>query len=173
MRPIEIEFVSSLAIDGSERNVSVGKVTSSGSRSLTLQPTDRLGLYNAHVNGKEIPVFLQCDGISTIYLSMRGYRYEVRVRRSSDHDLLEKLRQSPVMRSLKVKISAPMPGLLKSVVVAEGDQVAKGATLFTLEAMKMENIITAPINGIARNLAAKEGQTVEKGLALCVIEPVA
>ena len=66
-----------------------------------------------------------------------------------------------------------MPGLIKSVLVGEGELVRKGTTLFTLEAMKMENAITAPIDGIVRNLAAAESTAVEKGSVLCTLEPAA
>jgi biotin carboxyl carrier protein len=66
-----------------------------------------------------------------------------------------------------------MPGLLKAVLVKEGAIVRKGETLFTLEAMKMENSIKAPISGIVHNVTSNGGAAVEKGVALCVIEPTA
>lgn len=49
--------------------------------------------------------------------------------------------------------------------------VKKGDTLFTLEAMKMENAIKSPIAGTIQHLTAQEGIAVEKGTLLCVVEP--
>jgi acyl-CoA carboxylase subunit alpha len=65
---------------------------------------------------------------------------------------------------------APMPGLVKQVLVAVGDRVAPGDVLLVLEAMKMEQVIRAPYAGRVRALSARTGQQVEAGLVLAVIE---
>ncbi|HCN05274.1 MAG TPA: hypothetical protein DIS79_06600, partial [Bacteroidetes bacterium] len=70
------------------------------------------------------------------------------------------------------RIAAPMPGLLKATIVRDGDVVRKGEMLFTLEAMKMENVISAPIAGTVHVAEISEGTAVEKGTLLCTIEPI-
>lgn len=60
-------------------------------------------------------------------------------------------------------IKAPMPGLVLSVNVKEGQEVKEGDTLLILEAMKMENAISAPKDGIIKQITTKDGGTVEKG----------
>ena len=60
-------------------------------------------------------------------------------------------------------IKAPMPGLVLSINVKEGQEVKEGDTLLILEAMKMENAISAPKDGIIKTVTAKNGGTVEKG----------
>jgi acetyl/propionyl-CoA carboxylase alpha subunit len=65
---------------------------------------------------------------------------------------------------------AHMPGLVKQVLVAVGDRVAKGAALLVLEAMKMEQLIRAPRAGRVVALSVRPGQQVEAGLVLAVIE---
>jgi len=60
-------------------------------------------------------------------------------------------------------IKAPMPGLILSINVKEGQEVAEGDTLLILEAMKMENAIGAPKDGIIKTVTVKNGETVEKG----------
>lgn len=59
-------------------------------------------------------------------------------------------------------VKAPMPGLIQSISVAEGDLVSKGDTLLVLVAMKMENVIKASGDGIVKSLKVSAGETVEK-----------
>jgi 3-methylcrotonyl-CoA carboxylase alpha subunit len=67
-------------------------------------------------------------------------------------------------------ILSPMPGKLIAVAVAQGDKVAKGQKLVTLEAMKMEHSLLAPFDGIVAELAAVEGTQVSEGTLLARIE---
>jgi len=59
-------------------------------------------------------------------------------------------------------VKAPMPGLIQSIAVSEGDQVSKGDTLLVLVAMKMENVIKSSGDGIVKSLKVSAGETVEK-----------
>ncbi|MEP7082640.1 MAG: biotin carboxylase N-terminal domain-containing protein [Chloroflexota bacterium] len=68
-------------------------------------------------------------------------------------------------------LSAPMPGRVISVRVAEGDQVAAHAPVVIIEAMKMEHAVVAPIDGRVARLAVAEGQQVQRGDRLADIEP--
>ncbi|MXO60352.1 ATP-grasp domain-containing protein [Altererythrobacter salegens] len=54
----------------------------------------------------------------------------------------------------------PMPGLLVSLHVAEGDGVEPGQPLATVEAMKMENILRAEKAGTVSALRASEGDSL-------------
>jgi acetyl/propionyl-CoA carboxylase alpha subunit len=65
---------------------------------------------------------------------------------------------------------APMPGLVRSVNIEEGEAVMKGHTLLVLEAMKMEIRIQAPRDGLVKKLLVKQGQTVEREQVLIEIE---
>jgi acetyl/propionyl-CoA carboxylase alpha subunit len=67
-------------------------------------------------------------------------------------------------------LAAPMPGLVRSVNVEEGESVSKGQTLLVLEAMKMEIRIHAPREGMIRKLMVQQGQTVEREQMLIEIE---
>ncbi len=68
------------------------------------------------------------------------------------------------------ELRAPMPGLLKTVHVAEGDVVERDAPLMTLVAMKMENELLAPARGRIVRLAVGAGTKVEGGAMLAVLE---
>ena len=68
------------------------------------------------------------------------------------------------------EIVAPMPGLVLSIDVAEGDTVAAGDTLVILEAMKMENVLSSPGDGVVSEIKVQSGQAVEKSQVLIVFE---
>lgn len=65
---------------------------------------------------------------------------------------------------------APMPGQVRSVSVRVGDQVKKGQTLLTMEAMKMEIRIQALKDGKVSALYVQDGQTVEREQILIEVE---
>jgi 3-methylcrotonyl-CoA carboxylase alpha subunit len=73
------------------------------------------------------------------------------------------------VRTGRVELRAPMPGLLKAVHVQEGDRVDADAPLATLEAMKMENELLAPSAGRIAKIRATAGAKVEAGAVLIVI----
>jgi propionyl-CoA carboxylase alpha chain len=54
----------------------------------------------------------------------------------------------------------PMPGLLTTLHVAEGEKVEAGQPLAVVEAMKMENILRAEKSGTVKSLAAKAGESL-------------
>jgi len=67
-------------------------------------------------------------------------------------------------------VEAPMPGLVRAMLVAAGDRVAQGQRLAVLEAMKMEHALTAPFDGVVAEVLAAEGAQVEAGAALLRLE---
>jgi biotin carboxyl carrier protein len=68
-------------------------------------------------------------------------------------------------------LKAPMPGLVVRVVVESGQEVAAGASLVVLEAMKMENDLKAPGAAVVDQVLVAAGQTVEKGAVLVTFRP--
>lgn len=140
-----------------------------GRMHITLAPTREPNVYNVQIGNTVLPVYLKSDAISIVRFSIRGYQFEARVHTDKDQRYLELLSSSPAAKNRNVKISTPMPGLLKHVLVSNGDIVRKGDALFTLEAMKMENAIVSPINGIINDVSASVGQVFEKGMQLCIV----
>ena len=57
-------------------------------------------------------------------------------------------------------IRCPMPGLVVSIAVAEGQEVKAGETLAVVEAMKMENVLRAERDGIIKKVHVKPGDSV-------------
>jgi propionyl-CoA carboxylase alpha chain len=54
----------------------------------------------------------------------------------------------------------PMPGLVKSVAVSEGQEVKAGETLAVVEAMKMENVLRAERDVTIGKIRAKAGESL-------------
>ncbi len=63
----------------------------------------------------------------------------------------------------KGEVHVQIPGLVLSIDVAAGDRVEKGAPLFTLSSMKMENEIKSPVGGVVEMVHIHEGENLEKG----------
>jgi propionyl-CoA carboxylase alpha chain len=57
-------------------------------------------------------------------------------------------------------VRSPMPGLVVSIAVAEGQEVKAGETLAVIEAMKMENILRAERDGLIGTIRVKPGDSV-------------
>ncbi|WP_439559788.1 acetyl-CoA carboxylase biotin carboxylase subunit [Roseinatronobacter sp.] len=54
----------------------------------------------------------------------------------------------------------PMPGMVVSIAVAEGDEVYEGQALATVEAMKMENILRAERKGTVSRISVQAGASL-------------
>jgi propionyl-CoA carboxylase alpha chain len=58
------------------------------------------------------------------------------------------------------KLLCPMPGLVVSIAVAEGQEVKAGETLAVVEAMKMQNVLRAERDGMVKKIHASAGATL-------------
>jgi acetyl-CoA/propionyl-CoA carboxylase biotin carboxyl carrier protein len=69
-------------------------------------------------------------------------------------------------------VRSPMPGTVVSVPVRDGDAVAAGQVLASVEAMKMEHQLLAPLEGKV-HLTIRPGDLVKAGQVLATIHPAA
>ena len=60
-------------------------------------------------------------------------------------------------------VTAPLPGVIKSIAVQPGQQVSPGDELLVIEAMKMDNIIRALREGTVETIYVSEGHQVAYG----------
>ncbi|MET4114121.1 propionyl-CoA carboxylase alpha chain [Bradyrhizobium sp. JR1.5] len=58
------------------------------------------------------------------------------------------------------KLLCPMPGLVVSIAVTEGQEVKAGETLAVVEAMKMQNVLRAEQDGTVKKIHASAGATL-------------
>jgi len=68
------------------------------------------------------------------------------------------------------QVRAPMPGRIAAVAVRPGARVARGQTLATLEAMKMEHALAAPFDGVVADVRCSVGDQVQEGALLVQLE---
>jgi pyruvate carboxylase len=101
------------------------------------------------------------DGNRLVFFELNGQPREVLVLDRSLGDVGKTHPKAEPGNSKQV--GAPMPGLVVSVPVAAGEQVAKGQKLCTLEAMKMETTLYAEQPGRVEEVLVKPGTQVEGG----------
>ena len=69
-------------------------------------------------------------------------------------------------------VTAPLPGVIKSIAVRPGQRVSPGDELLVIEAMKMDNSIRASRDGTIETVLVTEGQQVGYGERLLeYVEP--
>ena len=67
-------------------------------------------------------------------------------------------------------MTAPMPGKVIDVRVANGERVEPRQPLVVLEAMKMEQVVTAPYESGVRSVDVSVGDQVATGAVLVTLE---
>ena len=65
---------------------------------------------------------------------------------------------------------APLPGVVDSVKVREGEAVVQGQLLLVIDSMKVHHWISAPLAGRVVQIHVEPGHHVEVGAVLVVIE---
>jgi propionyl-CoA carboxylase alpha chain len=89
----------------------------------------------------------------------RAARARVLVLTPASADLHQRLPAKSPPDTSRLVVS-PMPGLVISMDVAQGEEVKEGQVLCVIEAMKMQNILRAERDGVIKSLGAKAGDSV-------------
>jgi len=69
------------------------------------------------------------------------------------------------------EVTAPMPGKVLKILVAEGDTVENGQALAVLEAMKMETTLYAEAVATVKKIHVAAGQMVDHGAVIIEFSP--
>jgi propionyl-CoA carboxylase alpha subunit len=115
-------------------------------------------LFYADINGHEMCV--QVDRLKVGYsLFHAGAQATVKVLTKTQAELndLMPFKAPPDMSAF---LLSPMPGLLLSVAVEEGQEVKAGEELCVIEAMKMENIMRAEKDVVIKKIHAEAGSSL-------------
>ena len=129
--------------------------------------------YSVSHEGKHFEVFALPDGRLSDGLALDGI--ELKTESERERIIRERFQgagPSGTVRTGTHVIRAPMPGLLRAVKVAPGEEVERTTTVLVLEAMKMENNILAGVKGRVARVLVTEGSSVEKNAPLLEIELV-
>lgn len=139
--------------------------------------------YHVTVNGKTHKVLFHRKDGSDIHFSISDTPYVVSVASDSLARSGERTQTAALGRGSSSAssapqespthdghIHAPMPGLVVSVNVKEGDTVKAGEGVLILEAMKMENGVSAPRDAKVVKVCVKPGDQVESGSLLIELE---
>ncbi len=126
------------------------------------------GLYSMLVDGKSYQLFVEKRADKFRVVIWR-HRYDVKVHTEREWRLMKVAPKQAVQGGARV-ISAPMPGLVKAVLVEAGAEVKAGTRLVVLEAMKMENDINAPGDARVGRVHVQPGNVVEADAPLVTLE---
>ena len=104
----------------------------------------------------------------TVRIESRPNGYRLRYRGADIRAFVRSPREAELARLMPEKKPAdmsrmllcPMPGLVVSISVKEGDEIQEGQTLATVEAMKMENILRAERKAKVKKINAKPGDSL-------------
>jgi propionyl-CoA carboxylase alpha chain len=115
-------------------------------------------IFSGTINGEDIFVqVLRQD--QTYRLIHGGSQVDVRIVTPKVAELLQYMPEKAPPDMSKFLIS-PMPGLLVSVAVKEGDAINAGQELAVLEAMKMENTLLAERDGVVSRIHYEAGASL-------------
>lgn len=139
-----------------EKHVSVdGKVYEIDFESVAGQP-----VYSLIVDGRSHESYIY-QGDDNWQVLLQGRLYPVNV----EDEREKRLRAAAgggVVETGEYHLRAPMPGLVVSVPVTEGQEVKKGQVILILESMKMQNELKAPRDGVIGRIRVKPGESVEQ-----------
>ena len=131
-----------------------------GDRTLRIETDWSRGepLFHAKVDGEVVAV--QVDAVGSGWrLVHEGGQAEALVLTPRQAELYALMPVKAAPDTSKFLLS-PMPGLLASVAVKEGQEVKAGEALAVVEAMKMENVLRAGRDGTVKVLHAKAGDSL-------------
>lgn len=121
--------------------------------------------YSFKINGKDYKVAIGEANGKMLSVNVNGADYEV------------ELDQAPAAKSAAAKpaagagktVKSPLPGIIISIDVKEGQAVKRGQKVAVIEAMKMENDILAESDGTVTAIHASKGDSVLEGADIVTI----
>ena len=117
-------------------------------------------VYSLLLDGKSYDAHVYLDE-DTWQVMCHGAMYSAQVEDEREKRLRAAL-GGKVSGQEEFHLKAPMPGLVVSVPVSEGQVIEQGTVLLILESMKMQNELRAPRAGVVTRLRVRPGDRVEQ-----------
>lgn len=117
-------------------------------------------VYSLIVDGKSHESYVYQDE-DTWQVLLHGRLYPVTV----EDEREKRLRAAAgggVAETGEFHLRAPMPGLVVTIPVTEGQEVKRGQVILILESMKMQNELKSPRDGTIGRIRVKPGESVEQ-----------
>ncbi|MEO0545058.1 MAG: acetyl/propionyl/methylcrotonyl-CoA carboxylase subunit alpha [Pseudomonadota bacterium] len=115
-------------------------------------------VFRCEING--MPVIAQVvNHENSAIISWQGYTAETQAL-AGHIASLKKLMPEKAVLDTSGMLLCPMPGLVVSLAVSEGDEVAAGGTLAVVEAMKMENVLRAERDVVVKSINCGVGDSL-------------
>ena len=117
--------------------------------------------YEGHIEGTE-------DGWQVLH---KGDLYMVEIEDERSQTLMKLGGAGPVTKG-DYYLKAPMPGLVVSVPVKEGQEIRQGDILVILESMKMQNELKSPHDGTILRIQVNPEDTIQQDEVMLVLSPL-
>jgi biotin carboxyl carrier protein len=147
-----------------ERRISVnGRILTVDFNSVSGQP-----VYSLLVDGKSYEGFVY-PGDEHWEVLLMGRQYPVKVEDEREKRLRAAAGGS-ITETGEFHLKAPMPGMVVTILVEEGQEIEKGQVLLILESMKMQNELKSPRDGTVSRILVKSGESVEQRATLLSVQ---
>ncbi len=120
------------------------------------KPGDTIGIFHVGTHDLTVKVNLTVQGLR---LRLRGVDVVASVRTPRDAELAL-LMPIKMAKDTSKFLLCPMPGVIRSLSVAVGDEVEAGQNLAIVEAMKMENVLRAERKAKVKHIAVEVGASL-------------
>lgn len=154
---------------------------------LEIELVERLGVITVKVDGEECEgSYEEVDGLGQIALYIGGRPFAVSIEGGKNdvqvtvaghvYDIEIEDERERIARAVEKKrggggtIKSVMPGVVVSLLVAEGDEVKVDQPILILEAMKMQNEILSPADGRVKSIHIEEGQAIPGGELMVTLD---
>ncbi|MBR0899173.1 acetyl/propionyl/methylcrotonyl-CoA carboxylase subunit alpha [Bradyrhizobium tropiciagri] len=149
------QFAVSASVEGSRTLVDFG-----GCDAIEVHSDWLPGRQHAHFEVADTSVGVKLQPAGSGYrLRWRGIDVVANVRTPRAAELA-RLMPTKLPPDTTKMLLCPMPGIVTTILVGEGDAVEVGQSLATVEAMKMENVLRAERRGIVKKVAAVAGASL-------------
>jgi biotin carboxyl carrier protein len=155
-------------------------------KSYRLDVTQAEGRWSCRVDGREVEVDAVLARPNVLSLRLGNKAYEVKCERVGadihiwvgSERFAAEVRDPRSLRSRirstddqgPRKLTAPMPGKVVRVLLAQGAEVEAGSGVLVVEAMKMQNEVKSPKKGTILKILVGEGTAVNAGDVLAIVE---